>query len=198
MANGPTTESRDALVGYGVKTYDTAIRSPATATREVRGGLRQPLLPRREPGRGEIPQAILPSDKRACGLRGDVVFGMNSSIWLPLAQAATEGAERAKDGAAVPPPGLGSMWPALLGIMALFYFLILRPQKAKDQQFRSLIDNLKETDRVVTIGGIYGVVTNVQREAGVVTLRVDDSTGAKIRVGTNAIARVVVDEEKSS
>ena len=51
---------------------------------------------------------------------------------------------------------------------------------------------------LLVAGGIFGVVTNVQREAGVVTLRVDDSTGAKIRVGTNAIARVVVDEEKSS
>jgi preprotein translocase subunit YajC len=121
------------------------------------------------------------------------VVGFDISTWLPLAQEAA----KTKD-AAPAPPGLGSMWPALLGIMALFYFLILRPQKAKDQQFRSLIDNLKETDRVVTIGGIHGVVVNVQREAGVVTLRVDDSTGAKIRVGTNAIARVVTDEEKSS
>lgn len=112
-----------------------------------------------------------------------------------MAQA---GAAKAKDAAAEPPPGLGSMWPALAGIMALFYFLILRPQKAKDQQFKSLVDNLKETDRVVTIGGIHGVVTNVQRDAGIVTLRVDESTGAKIRVGTSAIARVVVDEEKPS
>ena len=135
------------------------------------------------------------------GQWGPFVVGMNISIWLPLAQAATKGDEaagKAKDAAAEAPPGLGSMWPALLGIMALFYFLILRPQRAKDQQFRSLIDNLKETDRVITIGGVYGVVTNVQRDAGIVTLRVDDSTGAKIRVGASAIARVVVDEEKSS
>lgn len=87
------------------------------------------------------------------------------------------------------------MLPALVGIMALFYFLILRPQKAKDQQFRSMVDNLKEKDRVVTIGGIHGVVTNVQREAGVVTIRVDESTGTRIRVGTSAIAKIVSDDE---
>jgi preprotein translocase subunit YajC len=132
------------------------------------------------------------------GARGmGIVIGMNMMDWLPLAQVAEDGADKAQDAPAAP-PGLGSMWPALVGIMVLFYFLILRPQKSKDQQFRSLIDNLKETDRVVTIGGIHGVVTNVQRDAGVVTLRVDDSTGAKIRVGTSAIARVVVDEEKAS
>jgi preprotein translocase subunit YajC len=50
---------------------------------------------------------------------------------------------------------------------------------------------------VVTIGGIHGVVTNVQREAGMVTLRVDESTGTKLRVGTSAIARVIKDEDKS-
>jgi preprotein translocase subunit YajC len=60
-----------------------------------------------------------------------------------------------------------------------------------------MVENLKETDRVVTIGGIYGVVTNVQREQGIVTLRVDESTGAKIRVGTSSIARVITDEDKT-
>ena len=40
--------------------------------------------------------------------------------------------------------------------------------------------NLKENDRVVTIGGIYGVVTNVQRDAERVTIRVDEATGTKL------------------
>ena len=83
-------------------------------------------------------------------------------------------------------------------IMVMFYFLILRPQKAKDQQFKTLVESLKETDRVVTIGGIHGVVTNVQRNAdgAIVTVRVDESTGTKIRVGASAIARILSDEEK--
>ena len=81
-------------------------------------------------------------------------------------------------------------------IMALFYFLILRPQQKKQQEATSMIDNLKEKDRVVTIGGIHGVVTNVQRDQEMVTIRVDESTGAKIRIGTSAISRVVVDDAK--
>ena len=48
----------------------------------------------------------------------------------------------------------------------------------------------------MTIGGIHGIVTNVQRDQEMVTLRVDESTGAKLRVGTSAIARVVLDDEK--
>ena len=82
-------------------------------------------------------------------------------------------------------------------IMVLFYFMILRPQKNKEDSFRTMIDGLKEKDRVVTIGGIHGVVTNVQREREEVTIRVDESTGTKIRVGTSAIARLVTDEDKA-
>jgi preprotein translocase subunit YajC len=121
------------------------------------------------------------------------------SDWLLLAQEAAGGGAAPGGTAPAQPesPGFAGMLPALLGIMALFYFLILRPQKAKDQQFRSMVDALKEKDRVVTIGGIHGVVTNVQREAGVITLRVDESTGAKIRVNASAIAKVITDEESA-
>ncbi|HMO85951.1 MAG TPA: preprotein translocase subunit YajC [Lacipirellulaceae bacterium] len=107
-------------------------------------------------------------------------------------------ADAAPAGDAPTPPGLTSMLPGLLAIMALFYFLILRPQRTKDQQFRSMVDNLKDKDRVITIGGIHGVVTNVDRQAGVVTLRVDESTGARLRVGTSAIAKIVTDEESET
>ena len=81
-------------------------------------------------------------------------------------------------------------------IMVLFYFMILRPQKNKETSFRSMIEGLKEKDRIVTVGGIHGVVTNVQRDRDEVTIRVDESTGTKIRIGTSAIARLVTDENK--
>jgi preprotein translocase subunit YajC len=114
--------------------------------------------------------------------------------WLILAQEVTAKAP-AKGAAAQDPPALTSMLPWLIGTMVLFWLLILRPQKAKDSQFRTMVANLKERDRVVTIGGIHGVVTNVQREAGVLTIRIDESTGTKIRVNASAIAKVITDEE---
>jgi preprotein translocase subunit YajC len=82
----------------------------------------------------------------------------------------------------------------LFGFGALFYFLMLRPQKKKEDEFRKLLSDLKENDHVVTIGGIHGVVTNVQRDAERVTIRVDESTGTKLRLNMSAIARVVTDE----
>lgn len=96
------------------------------------------------------------------------------------------------------PPGLSSMLLPLIAIMVFFYFLILKPQKNKEQALRQMVANLKEKDRVVTIGGIHGVVTNVQRDRDEVTLRVDEATGTKVRVSASAIARVVTDENKSA
>lgn len=94
-------------------------------------------------------------------------------------------------------PGLSSMLLPLIAIMVFFYFLILKPQKNKEQTLRDMVANLKEKDRVVTIGGIHGVVTNVQRDRDEVTVRVDEATGTKIRVSASAIARVVTDENKT-
>ncbi len=112
---------------------------------------------------------------------------MQLTSWILLAQEAVPKAEQA-------PAGPNFLLP-LVAIFFLFYFLILRPQKNKEQAMRTMIDNLKEKDRVVTVGGIHAVVTNVQRDQEMITLRIDESTGAKIRVGASAIARVVVDDE---
>ncbi|HJQ82093.1 MAG TPA: preprotein translocase subunit YajC, partial [Lacipirellulaceae bacterium] len=83
-------------------------------------------------------------------------------------------------------------------IMFLFYFMLIRPQKRKEQELREMVRNVKENDRVVTIGGIYGVVTNVQRDADRVTIRVDESTGTKLKINMSAIARVVTAEDQES
>jgi preprotein translocase subunit YajC len=81
------------------------------------------------------------------------------------------------------------------GMILMGYFLFIRPMKQKEQEARNLVQNLKENDRVITIGGIHGVVTNVQREADRVTIRVDESTGAKLKLNLSAIARVVKADE---
>lgn len=83
-------------------------------------------------------------------------------------------------------------------VMVLFYMMMIRPQKRKEQELRDQVNAVKENDRVVTIGGIYGVVTNVQRDQQRVTIRVDESTGTKLRLNMTAIARVLTAEEHDS
>jgi len=89
------------------------------------------------------------------------------------------------------------MAPALIGIFFLFYFLLIRPQRQEQQRRQSMLGGLKKNDRVITIGGIYGVVTNVHKEANEVTIKVDEGTNTKLRMTVNSIGQVLGDETSS-
>ena len=56
------------------------------------------------------------------------------------------------------------------------------------------LEALKKNDRVITIGGIYGVVNNVQRDSDQVTITVDEGSNTKLRVTYGAIARVIPEQ----
>lgn len=75
-------------------------------------------------------------------------------------------------------------------ILMLGYFMLVRPEKKKQSLHKEMLQNLKKNDRVVTVGGIKGIVANVHREANEVTVTVDESTGTKIRVTLDSVARV--------
>jgi preprotein translocase subunit YajC len=90
------------------------------------------------------------------------------------------------------------MLPAMISIALVFWFLFLRPQRKEQQTRQAMISNMKKNDRVVTVGGIYGVVTNVHREADEVTIKVDEATNTKLRVTLGAISRVIGDQPSPS
>ena len=100
--------------------------------------------------------------------------------------------------------GGGSMLHPLLlfGVpILLFWLLLIRPQQQAQQRERrnreAMLAALKKNDRVVTVGGIYGVVTNVDREADEVTIRIDESANVKLRVTLGFIAQVKTKDESS-
>ncbi len=70
---------------------------------------------------------------------------------------------------------------ALIGLA--FYFILLRPQKKKEDQRKSMITELKKGDKVVTVGGMFGTVNQVKEDS--ILIQVDDNT--KVRVDKNAI-----------
>ena len=68
-------------------------------------------------------------------------------------------------GAASEDMGMASMIPSLVlmvAMVAIFYFMLIRPQKKKDKAVKDMLAALKNGDRVCTIGGIYGTITNVR------------------------------------
>ena len=111
----------------------------------------------------------------------------------PLFQLLAQ-APKAAPAAEEPGPQLLQLFIPVVAAIALYYFMILRPERRKQQGQRSRLDSLKKNDRVVTIGGIYGVVMSVQRDADEVTLKIDEANNTKIRVTFGAIARLVGDE----
>ncbi len=81
----------------------------------------------------------------------------------------------------------GKFWLSLLpmlGIFAIFYFLLIWPVRKRQKALQKVIEALKRGDRVVTNGGIYGEVAAV--EGGTVILKVADNL--KIKVAKSAIA----------
>ena len=85
-------------------------------------------------------------------------------------------------------------WMPLILIGFLFYFLLMRPQKKEQARRRTMLSAIKKNDRVVTGGGIYGVVTNVRAEDDEVTIKVDETTNTKLRVTLSSIGRVLGEE----
>jgi preprotein translocase subunit YajC len=102
---------------------------------------------------------------------------------------------------AAPDAGNGFNLPSMLllwlPILAVFWFLMIRPQQKEQAKRRQMLGALKKNDHVITAGGIYGVVTNVHREADEVTIKVDEATNTKLRVTLGSITRVVSDDTPS-
>jgi len=78
--------------------------------------------------------------------------------------------------------GIMSFLP-MIAIIAIFYFLMIRPQQKQAKQLKIMRGAFKRDDRVVTSGGIHGVITNLKGD--VVTVRIADSV--KIEVDRNSL-----------
>ncbi len=72
-------------------------------------------------------------------------------------------------------PIIGLILP-FAAIFLIFYFLVLRPQSKKRKETKVYLEGLKKGDRVVTIGGMHGVITAIREDSGTLTLKVDDDT----------------------
>ena len=73
----------------------------------------------------------------------------------------------------------------MVAILAIFYFIILRPMKSRQQKVQAFIDSLKVGDRVVTSGGIYGSITRLDKDKGSLQLQI--AQNVRIEVSRNAI-----------
>jgi preprotein translocase subunit YajC len=83
--------------------------------------------------------------------------------------------------------GIIGLLPFIL-IIPLFYFLIIAPQRKRQQQVETMLNSLKVGDKVVTTGGIYGTITILREDKRTVQLKIAESPAVKIDVARSAIA----------
>ncbi|MDD5226487.1 MAG: preprotein translocase subunit YajC [Candidatus Omnitrophica bacterium] len=70
-------------------------------------------------------------------------------------------------------------------MFVIFYFLLIRPQQKKQKELQTMISQIKKGDKVVTTGGILGVVSSLQDDYVVITVGGSDT---KIEILKSAIA----------
>jgi len=80
---------------------------------------------------------------------------------------------------------IANLFP-LVFIFIIFYFLLIRPQKAKEKEHQKMLGNLNKNDEAVTSSGIHGTIVNVKDKT--VILRIDDNV--KIEIEKNSIAYI--------
>jgi preprotein translocase subunit YajC len=78
-----------------------------------------------------------------------------------------------------------SLVPLVL-LMVVFYFVLIRPQQKKTKQHAEMLKTVKPGDKVVTSGGLIGIVITVKEKGGV-TIR---SADAKLEITRSAIAEI--------
>jgi preprotein translocase subunit YajC len=94
---------------------------------------------------------------------------------------------------APPSPLTGFVLPMLL-IMVLFYFLMIRPAQTRQKKVTEMLKGLKNGDKVITNGGIYGTIVGIEDDA--VQLRIAEQV--KIKLSRSAIAGLQPEAPKES
>ena len=72
----------------------------------------------------------------------------------------------------------------LVLLFALMYFLMIRPQRKRRKEHQELIQELKRGDKVITAGGIYGVIESTGEDSIIIKVE----SGATMRVARNSVA----------
>ena len=79
---------------------------------------------------------------------------------------------------------------SLVLMVGIFYFLLIRPQQRRVRQQRELVESLDVGDEVVTIGGMFGTILEMDDES----VTIDAGGGTRLRYLKQAVARKFVEE----
>jgi preprotein translocase subunit YajC len=86
----------------------------------------------------------------------------------------------------------GSSLLILVALFAVLWFAMIRPQKARQQRQQQLIESVGPGDEVLTVGGLYGIVQEVDEEGDLI---VEIAEGIHVRLARRSVASVVKPED---
>ena len=95
----------------------------------------------------------------------------------------------ASSGEAAAPAGLGGIFGALMPLMlifVIFYFLLIVPQRKKQKAHAAMVKNLKNGDKIITSGGVYGTVTKLKGNY----VEIEVASQVKIRVQRSYVTQL--------
>ena len=81
---------------------------------------------------------------------------------------------------AAPQQGMGSFWVMMLLMIGVMYFFMWRPESKRRKEMAKFRDGLKKGDKIITAGGIYGVVKEVKEGETSILIEVDGNVTLRI------------------
>ena len=82
----------------------------------------------------------------------------------------------------------------LVAMVAIFYFLLIRPQKKREKDAKLMLEALQMGDKVVTIGGIHGKITQLKEDTVILETGALGNTST-VKVSRSAISKVLTIKE---
>ena len=80
----------------------------------------------------------------------------------------------------------------VLALLALVWFMLIRPQRRRQQEAQRLLETISVGKEIVTAGGLFGTVTAVDGDE----VRVEIADGVEVRLAKRAVAGVVSEDEE--
>ena len=78
-------------------------------------------------------------------------------------------------------------------IMLVFWMVLFRGPRKKQQEHKRMVQTLQKNDKIRTIGGILGTIVDIKGDE--ITLKVDESNNTKIKISTNAVGTKITDDK---
>ena len=119
------------------------------------------------------------------------LFGISTALAEQGAAAAATTTAAGEEAVAISPvAAIVQLVVPLVLMGAVFYFMLIRPQRKKDKQVKEMLNNLKSGDRVTTIGGIYGTIVSIKDETITLAVGQKNSAPTEMTVARWAIRQV--------